>query len=134
MRDTEDSYARHALVAAAWLLLMLPRAAAAQQTAMPAPSSPGFMTRYDFHLMANSITSNDPRFAWDTHFGGDLDLVDYVSGRSIVTIDYEAVLGSEFRTFDPNQGNYTLEAASSVRAGDTEIVGMFHHVSRHLSD
>jgi len=44
------------------------------------------------------------------------------------------VLGDEFRPFDPNQGNYTLEASSSVRVGETEIAGMFHHVSRHLSD
>ena len=32
-----------------------------------------------------------------------------------VLVDYEAMLGSEFRPFDPNQGNYTLEASASVR-------------------
>ena len=40
----------------------------------------------------------------------------------------------EFRQFDPNQGNYTLEGSGSVRAGPIEVAGVFHHVSRHLSD
>jgi hypothetical protein len=44
------------------------------------------------------------------------------------------VLGSQIRAFDPNQGNYTLEASASVRAGRVEIAGAFHHVSRHLGD
>ena len=45
------------------------------------------------------------------------------------------MLGSEFQPFDPYQGNYTLEASGSVRIGvNTEVVGIFHHVSRHLSD
>ena len=50
-------------------------------------------------------------------------------------VDYQAVMGSEFRPFDPNQGNYTMEAFVSARvAPDTEVAGIFHHVSRHLSD
>jgi hypothetical protein len=80
-------------------------------------------------------TVDDPRFSWDTHWGGSVDVVDYVGGRLAVIIDYQAVLGSEFQPFDPYQGNYTLEASGSVRAGaDTEVVGIFHHVSRHFSD
>jgi len=44
-------------------------------------------------------------------------------------------MGSEYRPFDPNQANYTLEGFISARvAPDTEIAGIFHHVSRHLSD
>jgi hypothetical protein len=135
---------------AACLFLMCATAAAAQQPQppgfAPAPASPDFFTRYDFHLSADALAVripsdaqppfnvDDPRFAWDTHFGGDLDVVDYVAGRLSMLIDYEAVLGTEFRPFDPNQGNYTLEASASVRAGDTEIAGVFHHVSRHLGD
>ena len=92
------------------------------------------MSRYDFHLSAAAVAVNDPRFSWETHFGGDIDVADYVVGRSSILVDYEAVLGDEFRAFDPNQGNYTLEASSSARVGDTEIAGVFHHVSRHLSD
>ena len=109
-------------------------ARAAAQPPVPAPSSPDFLTHYSFHLSADALSSDDRRFSWQTHFGGDLDLVDYVAGRANILIDYEAVLGSEFRRFDPNQGNYTLEASGSVRVGGAEIAGVFHHVSRHLGD
>jgi hypothetical protein len=120
-------------VAALIFALALP-AAAQQQSPAPASTSPDFFTRYTFHLTAASLGSDDPRFSWDTHFGGELDVVDYVWGRASVLIDYEAVLGSEFRSFDPNQGNYILETSASARIGETELVGAFHHVSRHLSD
>jgi len=108
-----------------------------QPVATPAPEQPEFLPRYDFHLTAASLLHEDDpaqRFSWDTHFGGSFDLVDYVVGRASVTADYQAVLGSELRAFDPNQGNYTLEASVSGRAGGIELVGVFHHVSRHLSD
>ncbi len=123
-----------------------PRAAAQQQPVVaPAPAQPEFFSRADFHLNAawiRSVSSSalgqpiaDQRFTWDTFWGGSVDVVDYVSGRLAVLIDYEAVLGSEFQAFDPNQGNYTLEASASARLGpNTELVGMLHHVSRHLSD
>jgi hypothetical protein len=48
--------------------------------------------------------------------------------------DYQALLGSEFRPFDPYQSSYTLEAAGSYRSGKTEFVGVLNHVSRHLGD
>src|SRR4029077_3132646 len=64
----------------------------------------------------------------------DLDVVDYVKGRTSISADYEAVLGDEFRPFDPNQAYYTLEASSSYRIGPAEVAAVFHHVSRHLSD
>ena len=52
-----------------------------------------------------------------------------------MTVDYQAVMGSEDRPFDPNQGNYTMEGFVSARLGpDTEVAGIFHHLSRHLSD
>jgi len=108
------------------------------QSPVPAPSaapaSPEFLDRYSFHLSADALSSEDPRFSWQTHFGGDLDLVDYVAGRVNFLVDYEAVLGRQFRRFDPNQGTYTLEGSASVRARDVEIAGVFHHVSRHLAD
>jgi hypothetical protein len=108
-----------------------------QPVVTPAPPQPEFLSRYTFHLSAYELLHADDasqRFSWDTHFGGSLDLVDYVAGRASLLIDYQAVLGSEFRPFDPNQGNYILEASASGRAADTEIAGVFHHVSRHLSD
>jgi hypothetical protein len=52
-----------------------------------------------------------------------------------VTADYQAVLGSEYRPFDPNQANYILEASVSGRTSErTEAAVIFHHVSRHISD
>src|SRR4051794_32514549 len=113
--------------------------AAAQQPANPVAPPPmsgasGFLTRYDFHLSAAALQIDDPRFSWDTHFGGELDVVDYRLGRTSVAMDYEAVLGNQLRPFDPNQSNYTLEASTSLRAGDTEFSILLHHVSRHLGD
>ena len=115
---------------AACMTLVFVTGVAAQEP----PSTPQFMSRFDFHLAAAPLGSGDPRFSWDTHFGGDFDVVDYVYGRVTLAADYQAVLGSEFRAFDPNQGNYTLVGASSVRVGATEVFGVFRHVSRHLSD
>ena len=60
--------------------------------------------------------SDDPRFVWDTNFGGELDFVDYGLGRTTFAANYEAVLGEEFRRFDPNQGNYLLDLSTSARA------------------
>jgi hypothetical protein len=120
-------------VAAACLTLVLSSSAVAQQP-IAAPKTPDFFSRYDFHLSAAALQIDDNRFSWDTHFGGDLDVFDYVVGRTSVLIDYEAMLGNQRRPFDPNQGNYTLEVSSSGRVGGTEIAAMFHHVSRHLGD
>lgn len=137
MPEITRSLTRHA-VAAACLTLLCAAVVSAQQpdhpVVSPAPDSPQFLSRYDFHMAASGLSIDDPRFSWDTHWGGSVDMVDYVGGRAGVYADYEAVLGEEFRIFDPNQGNYTLEAFASGRAGSTEVVGIFHHVSRHLSD
>ena len=113
-------------------------AASAQQPG-PQPvdkpaETPEFFPRFNFQLGANSLSGGDPRFSSDAHFGGAADLLDYVKGRVSVVADYEVVLGSEYRAFDPNQGIYILEASASGWAGDTEIAGVFHHVSRHISD
>lgn len=129
---------RRAAVAACLCLTLVP-AASAQLTQPPdfasAPASSDFLTRYDFHLSAGRLLNiDDPRFLWHTHFGGDLDIYDYVNGRATLLIDYQAVLGDQIRAFDPIQGNYTLEVSGSGRAGATEIAGVFHHVSRHLGD
>ena len=106
----------------------------AQQPLASPPTSPQFLSRYDFHLSAAALANDDQRFSWDTHFGGDIDIVDYVYGRASTVMDYEAVLGNEFRPFDPNQGSYILELSTSYRIKRTEVAAIFHHVSRHLSD
>src|SRR5262249_19231243 len=121
------------LLSSAALSLCVASAAVAQ-TPLPTPdtgsSTPGVIPHSNFHLSADALgKTDDQRFTWQTHFGGDIDIVDYVIGRANMLIDYEAVLGNEIRAFDPNQGNYTLEGSASVRAGATEIAGIFHHVS-----
>jgi hypothetical protein len=130
---------------AALSLFALAHPAAAQppqQLYVPPPAGPEFLPRYDFHMNVDSLSppkdtpeeQADERFSWDTHFGGSFDVIDLVFARAGAVIDYEAVEGSEFRPFDPNQGNYTLEAFVSGRVGGSELGVIFHHVSRHLSD
>ena len=123
MSDTTEG----SLVLAACFVLAFAAHAAAQQpqpTVAPAPAAPEFLTRYDFHLSATSLLTSTPtpapvvpdeRFSWDMHFGGTFDIADLVVARLGVTADYQAVLGSEYRPFDPNQGNYTLEGFVSAR-------------------
>ncbi len=93
-----------------------------------------FVPRYDFHLAAERLSQDDPRFVWDTNFGGEIDLVEYGVGRATFAVNYEAVLGREFRNFDPNQGNYNLEGSTSLRTHGFEFAALMHHTSRHLSD
>ena len=102
----------------------------------PPPASPTieFLPRYTFHLTAEHLSSRDPRLVWDTYFGGELDLVDYVAGRATFAANYQAILGEQFRRFDPNQGNYILSGSLSVRPRGLELAAVFHHESRHLSD
>lgn len=98
------------------------------------PSAIRFLPRYDFHLSADRLSSDDVRFAWDTNFGGEMDFVDYGRGRTTFAANYEAVLGNQFRSFDANQGNYLLDGSTSLRARGVEAAAIFHHTSRHLSD
>ncbi len=94
-----------------------------------------FLPRFDFHLAAERLDGDDdPRFAWDADFGGEIDVVDYGVGRATFTANYEVVMGNELRRFDPNQGNYIMAGLLSVRAAGFELAGMFYHQSRHLSD
>lgn len=135
-----------ALLAACFVIAFAARAVAQppQPVVVPAPAAPGFLTRYDFDLSIASLMTSAPtplppapdeRFSWDAHFGGSFDIADLVVARLGVVADYQAVLGSEYRPFDPNQGNYTLEGFVSARINaDTEVAGIFHHESRHLSD
>ncbi len=107
------------------------RAARGESPTLPELS---WLTAYRFHLAAASVRTDDPRFDWDAHFGGDVDVLDYGSGRVNLLADYEVMIGSEFRTIDPNQGAYRLQVSASWRTGASEVQPLFHHVSRHLSD
>ncbi|MBI3047339.1 MAG: hypothetical protein HYY76_03420 [Acidobacteria bacterium] len=113
-----------------------PAAAQATPPANPPNGTPAveFLPRFDFVLGINYLVSDDPRFVWDARFGGELDFIAFGRGRATFTAEYQAMLGEEFRVFDPNQGDYTLAGALSARARGVELAGVFHHVSRHLSD
>jgi hypothetical protein len=109
----------------------------AAQSLPPPPSTDQdvrFMPRAGFHMSAEHLSGDDRGFEWDANFGGDLDIVDYVKGRLTFYANYQVIMGTEFRRFDPNQGNYILGGSASLRRGGYEIAGVFHHESRHLSD
>jgi hypothetical protein len=95
----------------------------------------GFLSRFDFQIEGNVLSGNNGRqYRWDTHYGGAFDVLHYIKGRLVAVADYEAVLGSELRPFDPNQGIYILEPSASWFFGRNEVAVVLHHVSRHLSD
>lgn len=133
MTDDSGSFLRRAAYAAC-LVLSLATSSTAQEPLAEAPDAIEFMSRFNVHMSAAGVASDDPRFSWDTHWGGDFDFIDYVRGRMMFLADYQAILGREYRLFDPNQGNYTLEVSGSVRLRGLEFAGVLHHVSRHLSD
>ena len=122
-----------------FLALLAGAARVDAQTTQPAPADAQpsglvFMPRFDSHVSIEHFSGDDRRFVWDGDIGVDFDVVDYGRGRAAIVANYEVVMGDEFRPFDPNQGNYTLAASASARAGAFEFAGVFHHVSRHLSD
>jgi hypothetical protein len=133
MSEVLGKVARVAL-AAAWLVAGAAATASAQQPLADAPAGAEFFPRFDFTMSAAALSYPDDRFSWDTHWAGDLDLFDYKGGRAQFLADYQALLGSEFRPFDPYQSNYTLEATGSYFVGRTEIAGVLNHISRHLGD
>lgn len=114
----------------------VPALAAAQAPAPPPAAPPGvrFFSAYVFHLDVAHLASDDARYVWDADFGGAIDLVDYGAGRVQFVANYNVGLGEQIRRFDPNQGNYQLDLSASYRVGPNEITGVFHHLSRHLSD
>jgi hypothetical protein len=135
MPDLLRRHASRAALVACLVLLTIASAAAQQpQGIAEAPPRAEFLSRYDFNMSAAKLAYDDPRFSWDVHWGGDFDLVDYVYGRVTFIGDYQGLLGSEFRPFDPYQSNYLLEAIGSYRFGKTEVLGVLNHVSRHLGD
>jgi len=136
MPDSVGSLTRRAAVAACLFsaYVVCPRPVAAQEPLADPPSTVEFMSRADIRMSAKALANEDQQFSWIAHWSGDLDLVDYAAGRLTFLADSQTVLGGELQPFDPNQGNYTLAVSSSVRAGRTEFVGVFHHVSRHLGD
>jgi hypothetical protein len=135
MPDSFRSLTRRAAIAACLICTPgLPAAAQQPLGIREAPSSAEFFSRFDFNMAADKIGVSDPRFVWDSHWAGDFDIVDYVLGRVSFLADYQALVGEEFRPFDPYQSSYTLEAMASARKGKTEFVAVLNHVSRHYGD
>ena len=112
------------------LILATLAAPASAQTTVASP----FLSRFDFRVGLEHLSHDDPRYVWDAKWAAELDLVDYGAGRVMFAAEYQTMIGEEFRFFDPNQGNYMLEGSGSLRLGAAEVAGVFHHVSRHLSD
>ena len=122
--------------AAVALALVLCARAAAAQTPAGDPQRPAveFLPRTAFHMSAEHLSGDDVMFVWDTNFGGEIDVIDYRTGRAMFVANYQAILGDEFRHFDPNQGNYILSGSASLRTMRVELSGVFYHQSRHLAD
>lgn len=120
------------------VLLVSPSSARAQSSAgAQATSDPqkiDFLTAYRFRMGASRLAADDQRFTWDGRLSGDVDLLSYGRGRVNFFADYDVVLGDERRNFDPNQSVYTLDLRVTRRYGANEVAGLFHHISRHLSD
>jgi hypothetical protein len=88
----------------------------------------------EFRLSAEHISAENLMFVWDMNFGGQIDVIDYGTGRATFVANYQAILGDEFRHFDPNQGNYILSGSASMRTPGVEVAAVFYHQSRHLAD
>ena len=128
-------------VAAACLAIVLVTAPAARAQSPEGPQDSSsssdlkFLSGYRARLAASRLGRNDDKaYAWDARISGDMDLVDYGRGRINFFGEYEVVLGNELRAFDPNQSLYTLDLRATRRLGRNEFAGLFHHISRHLSD
>jgi hypothetical protein len=118
--------------ASTFLVLVLALLARAAPVSAQQPVQ--FLPRFDFHLGAEYLSDDDNRFVWDADLGGEVDVVGYGAGRVTFTTNYEVVMGTQLRRFDPNQGNYILAGSASARAAGFELAGMFYHQSRHLAD
>ena len=120
--------------AVALALVLCARHASGQTAADPQPPRVTLLPRSVFHMSAEHLSGDDVMFVWDANFGGELDVVDYGAGRFTFWANYQAILGDEFRHFDPNQGNYIIAGSTSLRTRGVEIAGVFYHQSRHLAD
>ena len=100
------------VLASACLCLALAVPAFAQQPEpLPdPPATPQFLSRYDFHLSAaGSSAATITHASRGTRTGAATSTSSTTSPAGCqFLVDYQAVLGNEFRPFDPNQGNYTL--------------------------
>ncbi len=118
----------------ALILLTVSFPAFAQGQPPADPDGTEFLSRYDFHVTAELLAHEDPRFVWDTNIGGEIDAVRQGATKLTFLANYQAMLGEQFRNFDPNQGNYILLAEVTTRLGAFQVGPVLYHQSRHLSD
>jgi hypothetical protein len=125
-----------ALVCLACLISVAPALAQTPAASQPPAGPPPvqFLSRFNFHIEAGAVSEPTEMFDWIANLGGDIDFVDYGRGRINFLAQYEVVMGTEYKSFDPNQGNYTLNLSATWRALGGEFLGVFHHISRHYGD
>jgi hypothetical protein len=127
-------FPQSALTALAVVLCATTAAGQTSDNEEPQPAHVQLLPRSTFHLSAEHLSGQDLMFVWEANFGGELDVIDYGTGRATFVANYQAILGDEFRHFDPNQGNYILSGSASLRTPGVEVAGVFYHQSRHLAD
>ena len=103
--------------AVALALVLCARAAAAQT--LPRSAAPGrrVPAANGVSHVGRACIRRRRTIVWDTNFGGEIDVIDYRTGRAIFAANYQAILGDEFRPFDPNQGNYIIGVGVTARVG-----------------
>ena len=109
-------------------------AAAASPATPAAARRPIFLADSSYYFQWAALSTPDVRFRWEPRIGFETALLDYHRGALRLVGDYDAVIGRERRRFDVNHGNYVLEMSTSLRTPVAELSGVFHHVSRHLTD
>jgi len=86
------------------------------------------------YLDAARYAPAQPAFEWTAWAGAEAGLLGIGPTTFYLTTDFQTVLGSEKRTFDPNQVAYHLEPGLQTTVGPAQVALFFHHVSRHLVD
>jgi hypothetical protein len=76
----------------------------------------------------------DDEQVWTAWIGAGADLLKVGAVTFEFTGDVETIIGSELRTFDPNQANYHLAGGMRIAVAGDEVIPFFHHVSRHAVD
>jgi len=125
-----------ALLACLVSSLCLPASVSAQDTPrfIDFGEGEGLLTRFQYQIGIEKLAEDDIRFRWDADFAADIDVLHVDDWRVNVTALYEIVLAQELQRFDPLFNNYTFDVLAGRQAGQTEVAGLFRHVSKHLGD
>jgi hypothetical protein len=112
------------------------RDAAAQQPQgfAEAPPHPEFLSRYDFNMSAAKLAYPDQRFSWDVHWGGDFDLVDYVSAASPSSATTRGCSAASFARSIRIKAITCSKPIGSYRVRTDRSAGRPQSCVRHLGD